>query len=93
MENIFHVYILTNRSATLYIGITSDLNRRIWEHKNKMIDGFTKRYNINKLIYLEDYDTPLEAIAREKELKGWTRQKKMKMIKEVNPNFSEIGIN
>ncbi len=58
-----------------------------------MIDGFTKRYNINKLIYLEDYDTPLEAIAREKELKGWTRQKKMKMIKEVNPNFSEIGIN
>ena len=57
-----------------------------------MIDGFTKRYNINKLIYLEDYDTPLEAIAREKELKGWTRQKKMKMIKEVNPNFSEIGI-
>ncbi|MEK7610927.1 MAG: GIY-YIG nuclease family protein [Patescibacteria group bacterium] len=92
MDKTFYVYILTNLSATLYIGITSNLSRRIWEHKNKKVDGFTKRYNINKLIYVENYNNPLEAIAREKELKGWTRQKKMRLIQETNPDFIEIGI-
>ncbi len=91
MEKAYYVYILTNRSATLYIGVTSDLSRRLWEHKNKMVDGFTKKYNINKLIYLETYNRPEEAIAREKELKGWNRQKKMRLIKQVNPNFEGIG--
>lgn len=91
MEKAYYVYILTNRSATLYIGVTGNLSRRLWEHKNKMVDGFTKKYNINRLIYLETYNRPEEAIAREKELKGWNRQKKMRLIKQVNPNFEEIG--
>jgi len=88
----YYVYILTNRSNTLYTGVTNDLFRRLYEHKNKLIPGFTKKYNIDKLIYYEVFDDPETAIRREKEIKGWTRRKKIKLIKKVNPEFKELEI-
>jgi len=91
-EKNYYVYILTNKSNTLYIGITNDLFRRLYEHKNKLVPGFTKKYNIDKLIYYEVFDDPEAAIRREKEIKGWTRKKKMELIKKVNPNFKELKI-
>jgi len=91
-ENNYYVYILTNKSNTLYIGITNDLIRRLYEHKNKLIAGFTKKYNIDRLIYYEVFDSPETAIQREKEIKSWTRKKKLELIKKVNPNFEELEI-
>jgi len=91
-ENNYYVYILTNKSNTLYTGITDDLYRRLYEHKNKLTPGFTKKYNIDKLIYYEVFDDPESAIQREKEIKGWTRKKKLELIKKVNPNFKELEI-
>jgi len=88
----YYVYILTNKSNTLYTGITNDLHRRLYEHKNKLVPGFTKRYNIDKLIYYEVFDDPISAITREKEIKGWTRKKKIEIIKKENPNFEELEI-
>lgn len=90
MTKKFFVYILTNKSFTLYIGVTSNLVKRVYEHKQKYAQGFTKRYNINKLIYFEEYKDPKEAIAREKQLKGWNRKRKIALIKEINPTFQEI---
>ena len=72
----YFVYIMTNRSKTLYIGITSDLKKRVYEHANKLIKGFTSKYNIDRLIYVEVFQDPNEAIKREKTLKGWKRNKK-----------------
>jgi len=91
-EKQYYVYILTNKSNTLYTGITDDLYRRLYEHKNKLTPGFTKKYNIDKLIYYEVFDDPESAIQREKEIKGWTRKKKLELIKKVNPNFKELKI-
>ena len=88
----YYVYILTNKSNTLYIGVTNNLIRRIYEHKHKFVGGFTKRYNIDRLLYLEEYSTAIEAITREKQLKGWTRKRKMALIKTMNPEFNEIDI-
>ena len=88
----YYVYILTNKSNTLYIGITNDLIRRLYEHKNKLIAGFTKKYNIDRLIYYEVFDSPETAIQREKEIKSWTRKKKLELIKKINPNFEELEI-
>ena len=92
LEKQYYVYILTNKSNTLYTGITNDLYRRLYEHKNKLIPGFTKKYNIDKLIYYEVFDDPETAIQREKEIKGWTRKKKLELIKKINPNFEELKI-
>lgn len=89
----YYVYILTNQTdTTLYIGVTNNLQRRLFEHKNKLVDGFTKKYNINKLIYFESTNDVESAIAREKQLKGWTRQKKNNLIATTNPNWNEIKI-
>ena len=88
----YYVYILTNKSSTLYTGITNDLYRRLYEHKNKLVPGFTKKYNINKLIYYEIFNDPISAIIREKEIKGWTRKKKIELIKKENSNFEELEI-
>jgi len=92
LEKQYYVYILTNKSNSLYLGITNDLHRRLYEHKNKLIPGFTKKYNINRLIYYEVFDNPEIAIQREKEIKGWTRKKKLELIKKSNPNFKELEI-
>lgn len=84
------VYIITNNSGTLYIGITGDLRKRIWEHKNKIVDGFTKKYNIDKLIYFEQTENVISAIEREKQLKKWRREKKLNLIKKMNPDWSDL---
>ena len=87
------VYIMTNyQETTLYIGVTSDLQRRIWEHKNKVIEGFTKKYNVDKLIYYELTDSIESAINREKQLKRWHRNWKMNLIKKMNPEFKDLSL-
>jgi putative endonuclease len=73
----YYVYIMTNRSRTLYTGVTNDLQRRVFGHKNKKVPGFTSRYNINKLVYFESSSSTYEAIRREKQIKGWLRAKKL----------------
>ena len=81
-----YVYIMTNNSRTLYIGVTADLCKRVSEHKRLFADGFTKRYKITKLIYFEEFSHIRYAIEREKQLKGWLRRKKIELIESVNPN-------
>ena len=87
----YYVYIMTNRSKTLYTGVTNDLLRRVYEHKNKMVEGFTKKYNITKLVYYEDTDDVEEAIAREKQIKGWLRRKKIALIESINPEWKDLS--
>jgi len=84
-------YIATNKMNTvLYTGITNSLERRMFEHKNKLIPGFTSKYNVNKLIWYENFNSPEEAIAAEKKIKGWTRAKKLNLIRSINPNFNDL---
>lgn len=92
MRKTYCVYILTNYSGTLYIGITSNVIKRLWEHKNKVVKGFTEKYNINKLIYYEIYENAENAILREKQLKNWNRKKKLALIRKENPTFKELII-
>ena len=86
----YYVYILCNESGTLYTGVTNDLMRRVYEHKEKLYEGFTSRYNIGRLVYYESYPDVRDAIAREKQIKGWLRRRKIALIKSVNPKFKEI---
>jgi len=90
LRKSYYVYILRNRSGNFYIGVTSNLIKRVWEHKNKLARGFTQKYNIDILIYYEVYDDPQTAITREKQLKNWSRKKKIALITKVNPKFEEI---
>jgi putative endonuclease len=87
-----YVYILSSQTRRLYIGVTSDLDGRIWEHKQSLIEGFTKTYKINQLVYVEDYPDMESAIAREKQLKGWSRAKKIALIEASNPKWEEIQL-
>ena len=87
----YFVYIMTSRSGTLYTGVTSDLERRAFEHKNKLIPGFTSRYNINMLVYYEETNDVGAALAREKQIKGWSRAKKLGLIQPVNPTFADLS--
>ena len=87
----YYVYILTNKYNTvLYTGMTNDLVRRVYEHKNKLVDGFTKRYNLNKLVYFEVCSDPTVAIMCEKQIKSYTRNKKIKLVESINPTWEEI---
>lgn len=89
----FFVYILTNKNrTTLYIGITNDLKRRLEEHRNKEIHGFTAQYNLNRLVYFETFSDPQSAIAREKQLKGWLRKKKIQIIEKQNPHWQDLSV-
>jgi len=90
-EHRYFVYILTNKSRVLYIGVTSDLPARLYQHKNKLIDSFTKQYNVNQLAYFEETSNVLEAIAREKQLKGWRRSRKIALIESANPDWRDLG--
>ena len=87
----YYVYIVANISRTLYIGITNDLLRRIYEHKAKLIDGFTRRYNIGMLVYFESTSDVNAAIAREKQLKGWRRERKVALIEAMNPRWLDLS--
>jgi putative endonuclease len=89
------VYILTNKAkTTLYIGVTNDLSRRLYEHRNGLgsLNSFTEKYKCHFLVYFEEYATPKEAIVREKELKKWRREKKNKLIETINPNWDFLEI-
>ena len=93
MNKTCAVYIMTNYSeTTLYIGVTINLQKRVWEHKNKVVEGFTKKYNADKLVYYELTDSIEAAINREKQLKHWHRQWKINLIKEMNPDFKDLSL-
>ena len=88
---LYYVYILTNESnKVLYTGVTNDLERRCSEHKKKQINGFTKKYNVTKLVYFETFDQIEIAISREKQIKGLLRTKKVKLIQEFNNNWQDL---
>ena len=87
----YYVYILANYSRTLYIGVTNNLVRRIYEHKNQLNDGFTKKYGIHQLVHYEIFQDVSAAILREKELKGWVRKKKIALIKQSNPEWKDLA--
>ena len=90
--NNYYVYILSNWNGNvLYIGVTNDLKRRLYEHKNKITEGFTQKYNVNKLVYFEATSDVNIAINREKQLKGWKREKKNRLIESVNPKWIDIS--
>jgi putative endonuclease len=87
----YYVYIIANKSGTLYTGITNNLERRIFEHKNKLVDGFTKKYEINRLVYFDSTNDVTAAIAREKQIKGMLRSIKLDLIKTANPLMSDLS--
>ena len=88
----YYVYILASKkNGTLYIGITYDLERRVFEHKNKIVKGFTSKYNVTNLVYFEVFGQVLDAIKREKQLKKWNRQWKINLIVEENPNWNDLA--
>ncbi len=88
----YFVYIMTNRSRTLYTGMTNNLERRVYEHKHKLVRGFTSRYNITQLVYYEVFHDVYQAIAREKQIKGWRRSKKVALIEESNPGWDDLSL-
>ena len=91
MDKDYYVYILASqRNGTLYVGVTSNLIKRIWEHKNKAIEGFTQKYNVDKLVYFEQYHDPENAIKREKRLKKYDRRWKLELIEKENPEWRDL---
>ena len=89
--NQYFVYILASKkNGTVYIGVTNDLIMRVWEHKNGVVEGFTKRYNVHQLVYYEQCADVREAIAREKKLKDWHRQWKVALIERLNPTWEDL---
>ncbi len=92
MMKQYYAYIMTNRSRTLYIGVTNNLERRVYEHKHKLTPGFTSKYNMTQLVYYEVYDDVREAIAREKQLKGWLRTKKVALIETMNSEWEDLSV-
>ena len=91
MPKNYYTYIVASRSRTLYIGVTSNLEQRIWQHKNKTYEGFSASYNCNRLVWCEQYCNVGAAIAREKELKGWRRARKIELIEETNASWSDLS--
>lgn len=90
-SNSYFVYLATNNTNTvIYTGITNNLLRRMYEHKNKLVKGFTEKYNISKLVYYEQYSTPYDAISREKQIKAGSRKKKLELIIKNNPRFRDL---
>ena len=87
----FYVYILASLSGTLYVGITSDLRKRMWQHKEHVFKGFSSKYKIDRLLYYESFGSAQEAIEREKQLKGWRREKKIKLVATENPRWADLS--
>ena len=91
MDNHYYVYIMTNkRNIVLYTGVTNDLTRRAYEHKAKLIDGFTKKYNVDKLVYYEVFDDPENAILREKQIKAGPRRRKLELVNSMNLDWMDL---
>jgi putative endonuclease len=90
---LYYVYMMTNwNNKVLYTGITNDLERRVYEHKNKLVEGFTKKYNVTKLVYFTETSDVMAAIEREKQIKGWTRQKKNGLVESINPRWEDLSL-
>ena len=88
----FYVYLMTNwNNKVMYLGVTNDLERRVYEHRNKLLKGFTEKYNISKLVYFEETSDVTAAITREKEIKKWRREKKNALVERVNPDWKDLG--
>ncbi|MDR3735617.1 MAG: GIY-YIG nuclease family protein [Acidobacteriaceae bacterium] len=90
-ERTFFVYIVASRSRTLYLGFTNDLHRRVWEHKNKIRDGFSANYNCDRLVWYESFALAVEGIPREKQIKRWNRAKKLALIAAMNPAWIDLA--
>lgn len=91
-DHAYYVYILTNaRLNVMYVGVTNDLRRRLWEHQNKTLSGFTSRYKVSRLVYYEYYTDVHAAIAREKMIKGWVRAKKNALVESINPAWADLA--
>ncbi|MCH8846626.1 MAG: GIY-YIG nuclease family protein [Proteobacteria bacterium] len=91
MKN-YYIYLLTNwNNKVMYVGMTNNLERRVYEHKNKLVTGFTKRYNINKLVYFEETSDVNAAISREKEIKKWRREKKDSLVLSINQEWKDLS--
>lgn len=89
---MYYVYIMTNKyNSVVYTGVTNNLERRVYQHKNKLLEGFTKKYNADRLVYFEMTEDVKSAIEREKQIKGWTREKKNSLIEAVNPIWSDLS--
>jgi putative endonuclease len=88
----YYVYIMASKTGTLYIGVTNDLARRVYEHKNNLIDGFSKKYSCHKLVYYEQCVDAYVSISREKQLKKWRREKKENLIKITNPSWKDLSL-
>ena len=87
----FFIYIMTNkRKGTLYIGVTSDLPARVWQHKSNLIEGFTEKYKLHKLVYYEQHENIYSAIKREKQMKKWQRQWKLEIVEKLNPHWKDL---
>jgi putative endonuclease len=87
----YYVYILASQTkGTLYIGITSNLAARIWQHKNNIVEGFTQKYSVHRLVYFEEHSAPNDAILREKQIKKWNRDWKIRLIEEKNPDWKDL---
>ena len=89
--NHYHVYIMSSFRGTLYVGVTNDLARRVYEHRHKLMEGFTQKYNVSKLVYYEDTSDVESAIVREKQIKGWLRKKKIALIESLNPYWTDLA--
>jgi putative endonuclease len=90
-EQSFYIYLMSNPDRTvLYTGVTRNLVKRVWQHKQKLADGFTKKYNVTDLVYYEIFDTPLEAIEREKQIKSWSRKGKNQLVETKNPSWKDL---
>ncbi len=87
----YHVYIMASKARTLYIGVTNNLERRVYEHQNYLVAGFTDKYNVERLVYFEATTDVTAAISREKQLKGWRRERKMELITAFNPKWNDLG--
>jgi putative endonuclease len=91
MNKQYYVYLMTNKNNTvIYTGVTSNLRKRVYEHKQKLVKGFTKRYNLDKLVYYEVFDDPYYAISREKQIKGGSRQKKIDLVNNMNKGWKDL---
>ena len=94
MDKTYYVYIMASkRNGTLYTGVTNNLERRVYEHKNNIIEGFTKKYKVHSLVYYEETNDINDALEYEKRIKGWLRNKKVALIEETNPNWDDLAKN
>jgi putative endonuclease len=91
LEKWYYIYFMSNRSKTIYIGVTGPFRKRVWQHKTGQFEGFTKRYKLDRLVYFEKYKNVHAALAREKQLKRWTRIKKIQLVVSMNPTWKDLA--